>query len=50
MGPVAGVDDRHVGYLSGISGGAFEVVAHDDQVNVVAHHLDGVLESLALRG
>lgn len=50
VGTVAGIDDRHVGDLGGVAGGAFQVVAHHDDVGVVADHLDGVLQRLALRG
>ena len=49
VGSVAGVYDRSVGHLGGVTGRAFEIVAHDDEINVVAHHLDRVLESLTLR-
>ena len=44
---VAGVDDRHGRDFRGILRGAFNEVAHHDDVGIVAHHEDGVLESLA---
>ena len=49
VGTVAGVDDGHRCNLRGVTGGPFEVVPHDDQVDIVAHHHDGVFQRLALR-
>ena len=49
VGSVAGVHDGHVGHLAGIAGGSLQVVAHHDDVGIVAHHLDGILQRLALR-
>ncbi len=36
------------GDFTGIACGPFEVVAHHDDVGIVAHHLDGVFQRLAL--
>ncbi len=47
VGAVAGIYHRHVGHFGGISCRAFEIVAHHDQIHVVAHHLYGVLEGLS---
>lgn len=47
VGTVTGIDDRHGSDLGSILCCAFDVVAHDDDVGIVAHHEDGVLERLA---
>ena len=47
---VAGVDDRDGSHLAGILRRALDVVAHGDDVGIVAHHQDGVLEGLAFSG
>ena len=46
---VACIDDRHVGHFAGIACCTFEVVTHHDDIGIVRHHLDSVLERLALR-
>lgn len=48
VGPVSGIDDRDGGNLCGIAGGAFQGVAHHNQVGVVGHHLDGVVKEFLL--
>ena len=45
---VAGIDDGHGGHLGGILRRALYVVAHDDDVGVVRHHEQRVLQRLAL--
>ena len=50
VGAVAGIDHGHVGDLGGIFGRSLEEVAHHDEVHVVRHHLDGILERLPLCG
>ena len=50
MGTVAGIDDRYRSYLAGILGGTLDEVAHGNDISIVAHHKDGVLECLALGG
>ena len=49
VGTVAGIDNRHFRHLRGIACRAFQIMAHDDEVNIVAHHLDGVLQGLPFR-
>ena len=49
VGTVAGVDDGYRRYFAGVACSALEVVAHHDEVGIVAHHHDGVFEALALR-
>ena len=44
--PVSGVDDGFGRYLRGVAGGTVEIVAHDDEVDIVAHHDDGVFQRL----
>ena len=48
VGTVSGIHNRHGGDFTGIACGPFEVVAHHDDVGIVAHHLDGVFQRLAL--
>ena len=50
VGTVAGIDDRYRSYLAGILGGTLDEVAHGNDISIVAHHKDGVLECLALGG
>ena len=47
---VAGVDHRHVGVQGGRLGRALLGVAHHHHVGIARHHLDGVLQGLALGG
>ena len=47
VGSVSGIDDGHCGYLAGIACSSFQVVAHHDDVGVVAYHLDGIFQCLA---
>ena len=44
VGTVAGIDDGHWSELACVASGAFDVVTHHNQVGIVAHHHDGVLE------
>ncbi len=46
VGTISGIDNRNIGHLSGISRRSFEIVAHHDQINIIADHLDRVLEGL----
>ena len=46
VGSVSGVDDGHGSNLAGIARCAFEIVAHDDDVCIVRHHHDCVLQGL----
>ena len=48
VGSVSGIDDGHCGHLAGIACSSFQIVAHHDDVGIVAHHLDGVFQRLAL--
>ena len=48
VGSVSGIDDRHRGYFAGIAGSPFQIVAHHDDVGVVAYHFDGVFQRFAL--
>ena len=48
VGAVAGIDDRSVGHLTRIQCGTFQAVAHHNHVSIVRHHLDCVLQCLAL--
>ena len=47
---VACIDDRHWSHLAGILCCAFDEVAHGDNIGIVAHHEDGILERFALGG
>ena len=47
VGSVSGIDDGHCGYFAGIACGSFQVVAHYDDVGIVAYHLDGIFQCLA---
>ena len=47
---VPGVDDRLGRYLRGISGGTVEIVPHDDEVDIVTYHNDGVFQCLSFGG
>ena len=49
VGSITGIDNGHRRELAGIARRALQVVAHDNQVGIVAHHHDGVFERLALR-
>ena len=46
---VSGIDDRHGSHLARILCRTLYIVAHGNDVGIVAHHEDGVLERLALR-
>ena len=48
VGSVTGIDDRHRGHFRGIARTAFERMPHDDEVYVVGHHLNSVLEAFSL--
>ena len=50
MGTIACIDDRHWGHLAGILSGSLDEVAHGDNIGIVAHHEDGILERLTLGG
>ena len=47
---VTGIDDRHVRNLRCITGGAFQMVAHNDKIDVVAYHQDGIFQCFAFGG
>ena len=47
---VAGIDDRYVRDLRSITGGAFQMVAHNDKIDVVAYHQDGIFQCFAFGG
>ena len=47
---VAGVDHGHGRHFRGIFRRAFEIMAHHNDIGVIAHHHNGVFERLALRG
>ena len=48
VGSVAGIDDGHGRHLAGILRRPFQVVAHDNDVGIVGHHHDGILQRFAL--
>ena len=48
VGSVARIDNGYGGNLAGIASCPFEIVAHDDDVGIVGHHHNGVLQRLAL--
>ena len=50
VGTITGIDDRHWSYLAGVLGCTLDEVAHGDDVGVVAHHQNGVLQRFALGG
>ena len=47
---VTGIDDRHVRNLRCITGGAFQMVAHNDKIDVVAYHQNGIFQCFAFGG
>lgn len=50
VGTVTGIDDGDIRDFGSITRRPFEVMAHNNQVDIIGHHLDGILESLALGG
>ena len=48
VGSVACIYYRCVGYLGGVTCGSFKVVTHNNQVDIVADHLDSVLKGFSL--
>ena len=48
MGSVAGIDDGDGSHLGSILCGTLDVVAHDNDIGIVADHENGVLEGLTL--
>ena len=50
IGSVAGVDYRYGGNLGSIACRSFEVVAHDDEIGIIAEHHDGIFQRLPLGG
>lgn len=50
VGSVAGIDHRGIGNLGGVTGRPLEIMAHYNQVHIVAHHLDSILKGLPLGG
>ena len=48
--PVAGIYHRRLSHRRGILGRAFLIMAHDDEVDIVWHHLYGVFQRLTFWG
>ena len=44
VGSVTCVDNGHRGYFAGIPCSSFEIVSHDDNICIVAHHHDRVFK------
>ena len=48
--PVSGIDDWYVRDFRRIAGSTFQMMTHNDKIDIVAYHQDGIFQSFAFGG